>query len=133
MNAYGKKAFRFSKNNIKVTIPFDRLAEEDNVPVRGENAPVDAQVSDENTPVTTPVSDENTPVTTLVKIVVNVPQRILEFCTEPRSILEIAKYLGYKEKKTVRKYLIPLLEQGRIAMTVPDKPNSRLQKYITIQ
>ena len=46
--------------------------------------------------------------------------------------LDIAKWLGYKEKKTVRKYLAPLLEQGRIAMTVPDKPNSRLQKYITI-
>ena len=59
--------------------------------------------------------------------------RILEYCQEPRGILEIAMYLGYKEKKTVRKYLSPLLEQGRIAMTVPEKPNSRNQKYITIK
>ena len=50
-----------------------------------------------------------------------------------KNILEIAKYLGYKDKKTVRKYLNPLIEQGRIARTIPDKPNSRLQKYVTIR
>lgn len=47
--------------------------------------------------------------------------------------MEISRYLGYKERKTVRKYIDPLLEQGRIAMTVPDKPNSPNQKYITIK
>ena len=41
--------------------------------------------------------------------------------------------LGYKDKKTVRKYLDPLVKQGRIAMTIPDKPTSRNQKYITIK
>ena len=39
--------------------------------------------------------------------------------------------LGYKDKKTVRKYLNPLLDQGLLARTVPDKPNSRNQRYIT--
>jgi len=60
-------------------------------------------------------------------------KRILEYCVEPRGIMEIVVHLGYKEKKSVRKYLNPLLEQGRIAMTIPEKPNSRLQKYITIK
>ena len=41
--------------------------------------------------------------------------------------------LGYKDKKTVRKYLNPLLAQGRIARTIPGKPNSKNQKYITIK
>lgn len=59
-------------------------------------------------------------------------QKILVFCTEPKSVLEIADMLGYKDKKTVRRYLNPLLEQGRLAMTVPDKANSRNQKYITV-
>ena len=60
-------------------------------------------------------------------------EKILVFCEIPKSVLEIAEYLGYKDKRSIRKRIYPLLEQGRIAMTVPDKPNSRLQKYITIK
>jgi len=41
--------------------------------------------------------------------------------------------LEYKDKKTVRKYLKPLVEQGRLAMTIPDKPNSSNQKYVTVK
>ena len=59
-------------------------------------------------------------------------QIIISYCREAHSIREIAKMLGYKDKKTVRKYLDPLLDDGRIAMTIPDKPNSRNQKYITV-
>ena len=50
---------------------------------------------------------------------------------QPRGILEIGALLGYKDKKTIRKYLNPLLEEGLIGRTVPDRPNSRNQKYIT--
>ena len=39
--------------------------------------------------------------------------------------------LGYKDKKTIRKYLNPLLKEGLLLRTVPDRPNSRNQKYIT--
>ncbi len=60
-------------------------------------------------------------------------ERILVFCEEKKSTSEIAEYIGYKDKRSIRKRLNTLLEQGRIAMTVPDKPNSRLQKYITIR
>ena len=59
-------------------------------------------------------------------------QKILAFCTEPKSTLEIANMLGYTDKKTVRRYINPLLEQGRLAMTIPNKANSRNQKYITV-
>jgi len=41
--------------------------------------------------------------------------------------------LGYSDKRTVRKHLNPLIEQGRISMTVPEKPNSKNQKYITVK
>lgn len=127
VEAYGKDAFRFAENNIKVTIPFDMIDEE-------AHASVDAPVSGENTPVTTPVKAKNTPVTTPVKTAkTSVEERIMEYCREPKGIKEIAEFLGYKEKKSVRKYLVPLLEQGRLAMTIPEKPNSRLQKYITIK
>ena len=56
----------------------------------------------------------------------------LMFCMDrPRSILEIGALLGYKDKKTIRKYLNPLLAEGMVVRTVPDKPNSRNQRYLT--
>ena len=58
--------------------------------------------------------------------------KILEFCKTPRSMYEISKALGFKERKSVNKYLRPLLECGRITMTVPDNPNNRNQRYVTI-
>ena len=59
---------------------------------------------------------------------------ILDFCMdEPRGILEIGETLGYRDKKTVRKYLNPLLASGCLARTVPDKPCSRNQRYITVK
>ena len=60
--------------------------------------------------------------------------QILLFCMDqPRSITEIGRFLGYAEKKTTRKYLNPLLEEGLIGRTVPDKPNSRNQRCITLR
>ena len=79
---------------------------------------------DGNHPVIPPV-----PANWSAKLIQN---QILMYCMdEPRGILEIAGLLGYKDKKTVRKYLNPLLDEGLIARTVPDRPNSRNQKYIT--
>jgi hypothetical protein len=60
-------------------------------------------------------------------------EKILDFCTTPKNILEIAGFLGYRDKCSVRKLLNPLIEIGRIAITIPDKPNSKNQKYITIK
>lgn len=43
---------------------------------------------------------------------------------------ELQDRLGLKDEKNFRqKYLLPALAVGQIEMTVPDKPNSRLQKY----
>ena len=85
------------------------------VPVNAENVPVDAKYA--------PVNAEN----------VSVEDEIISFCTTAKSILEIVEYLGYKDKRSVRKYLNLLIEKGRIAMTIPDKTNSRFQKYVTIR
>ena len=117
VDAYGKKAFRFSKNNIKVTIPFDRLVVNENVQVSNSDAQVNAQVNVQ-------VEEKETR---------SVPERVLDYCLVARSLMEIADYLGYKDRRSVRKILNPLLETGRIAMTIPGKPNSRLQKYVTIK
>jgi len=43
---------------------------------------------------------------------------------------EIQQALGLRDRKSVRdRYLKPALQDGAIEMTLPDKPNSRLQKY----
>lgn len=113
--AYGRETYEFRENSIVVSIPFTRVSTE------------------ESTPVTTPVS---TPVTTPVESLFednSQTKRILEFCTSPKGILEIADMLGYTQKKSVRKYLKPLVEQGRLAMTIPDRPNSSSQKYVTVR
>ena len=58
-------------------------------------------------------------------------EKIIEFCKEPRSGAEIAAYCGFKDVKNFREhYLNPLLGT-RIKMTIPDKPTSRFQKYIS--
>ena len=126
---YGEDCVEFRENSIVVTIPFERLETkvyvsdgDKNVPVPNKNAPV----NDENVPVIVPVENENMPDKR------DKTELILEFCHKPKTVLEIAGYLGYKDKRSVRKYLNVLLSQGRISMTIPDKPNSSKQKYITI-
>ncbi|MDO4773495.1 MAG: AAA family ATPase, partial [Bacillota bacterium] len=63
----------------------------------------------------------------------DVDQRLVElteFCSIPRSKREMMNYLGLTDSKNFReRYLVPLLEAGKIEMTIPDKPNSRNQKY----
>lgn len=62
----------------------------------------------------------------------SIEEKIVEFCKEPRSLAEIMLYLGYKDRvKFKKKYINPLLGTV-LAMTIPDKPNSRNQKYIGI-
>lgn len=59
---------------------------------------------------------------------------ILAFCKEPRSKMEIMAHCGYKNAKNFTQlYLKPLIESKRLQMTFPDKPQSRNQKYVTVQ
>ena len=90
--------------------------------------PVDAQVKSKNAQVkVNQVLDETQ------NYDFSIEEKALQFCSEAKSIIEICDYLGFKDRRTVRKIINPLLELGRLAMTVPDKPNSRNQKYIAIK
>ena len=43
---------------------------------------------------------------------------------------EIQAALGLKDRKSFRfRYLTPALDTGLVEMTIPERPNSRLQKY----
>lgn len=102
---YGKETYDFRDNSIVVVIPFNKLSTDTNAPVATQDNTQDSTQE----------------------------EKILAFCSEAKSFSEIMQMLGYKERKTVRKYLNPLIEQGRVAMTVPDKPNSKNQKYVTLK
>lgn len=134
---YGRENIHFNENSIVVSIPFDRLenrvfvsADAADTLVGGRIPPVKGEIP----PVIPPVSGEIPPVNDKIESKsLEIRMRILQFCAEPKGIMEIAEFLGYKDKKTVRKYLNPLLEQGRISRTIPDSPNNRFQKYISIK
>jgi Fic family protein len=56
--------------------------------------------------------------------------RLLEVIVGDMSREEIQSALGLQDRKSFRaRYLTPALAEGLIEMTIPDKPNSRLQKY----
>lgn len=57
-------------------------------------------------------------------------QQILFYCERPRSRTEIADYIGIDSPYyVVSKYIRPLLEMGRLKMTLPETPKSKNQKY----
>ncbi|WP_048049169.1 Fic family protein, partial [Methanosarcina mazei] len=55
---------------------------------------------------------------------------LLEYCIEPRSREEIQEFMGLKDRKHFRlEILNPLIQEGKLFLTIPDKPNSPNQKY----
>lgn len=60
-------------------------------------------------------------------------QQILELCKTEKSLKEITEYFGYKDVyKFKNNYINKLLQDNKLKMTIPDKPKSRNQKYVTI-
>lgn len=128
---YGKDAISFRENTITVTIPMNRLDLRGTPQVGTQvdtqvDAQVDAQVDvqvdaqvDAQDDVLFGVSEDE--------------RKILEYCVIPRTMNEITNHLGFKDRRSTKNRMMPLVEQGRIAMTVPDKPNSSKQKYIAIK
>lgn len=57
--------------------------------------------------------------------------KILLYCSTPKSRKEIMDHCGYSDYKNfTKKFINTLLESGKLKMTVPDKPTSSKQKYI---
>ncbi len=58
---------------------------------------------------------------------------VIAFCAPPKSLTEIIMRLGLKHRNNTKiRYIDPLIEGGFIEMTIPEKPNSRNQKYVRI-
>lgn len=57
-------------------------------------------------------------------------KKLLEVAQEEMAALEIQGKLNLKDRKSFRlHYLDPAMRAGVIEMTIPERPNSRLQKY----
>lgn len=57
---------------------------------------------------------------------------LIQFCTAPRSRNEISEFLGLTTNYYVmQNYVWPLIDQGVLRMTIPDKPKSRYQKFVS--
>ena len=55
---------------------------------------------------------------------------IIDFCKEARTISEIMERFGFDSRTSFRrKYLNTLVKEGKLKMTLPDKPKSKNQKY----
>ncbi len=56
--------------------------------------------------------------------------RLLRLCQEPRSRKDLQAILGLRDDDHMRTaYLLPAMASSLLEMTLPEKPNSRLQKY----
>ena len=61
-------------------------------------------------------------------------ERIVVFCQTPHSVTEMMKLLGRGSRdKFLSAVLKPALGKGLLEMTIPEKPKSRLQKYVITQ
>ena len=55
---------------------------------------------------------------------------LLSYCTVPRTRQEIAAFLGIKMASyAIRQYILPLVETGKLKMTILDRPGSPRQTY----
>ncbi len=59
-------------------------------------------------------------------------EEVLQYCTVPRSKAEIQNHISVVSERYFRqKILTPLLNAGRIRRTIPEKPSSPNQKYVS--
>ena len=62
-----------------------------------------------------------------------IEDKLLSYSKNPRTRAEISNYLGMKTIfYTMSKYIKPLIEKGKLRMTIPDKPKSKNQRYYSI-
>jgi len=58
---------------------------------------------------------------------------LIDFCSIPRTRDEMQAHIGIGNRDYFRRtFLKPLIESGKLQMTIPDKPKSHYQKYVTV-
>lgn len=60
-----------------------------------------------------------------------IKNEILDFCETPRTREEIIKFTGKSRTYTMTKIIQPLIDKGLIKYTLPEKPKSSKQKFVS--
>ena len=55
-----------------------------------------------------------------------------KFCSVPRSRAELTSFCRKSRYYTMSAIVQPLIDQGRLAMTIPEKPKSSKQRYVVV-
>ncbi len=61
---------------------------------------------------------------------ISIADSILEFCNVPRTRAEIINFTGKSRTYVMGQIVQPLIESGKLKMTLPDKPKSSKQRYV---
>ena len=60
----------------------------------------------------------------------SIQERVIAFCDVPRSTKELLDKVGRSDRTKFKRFILRVLvDEGILEWTIPDKPNSRLQKY----
>lgn len=121
LQAYPQSIYQFSQNFIRVVLPFAEgfVESQSDTPEATEQATMQATM--QATVQVTMQADEH-------------EQKLLAFCQTPKTREQIQQHLGLKNRDHFRKSILnPLLEAGKLALTIPDKPTSPKQRFITVQ
>jgi len=115
LRKYPRSIFTFTPNFIRITFPFEESLE-------------DGQTGGQ-TALTEQATEQATMHVTMHATMQ--AEKVLQFCIEPRSRNEIQSYLDLKNRDYFRKEILnPLIKEGKLALTIPDKPKSPKQRYI---
>jgi predicted HTH transcriptional regulator len=122
LRAYNRSIFNLSENFLEVVFPFEEeYLKNINQSKKETTTEITDQVTDQLTPEVTP------PVTPPVTPQVN---QLIMFVEGEMPRSKIQELLGLADKKNfIKKYLVPAIQLGLVELTIPEKPNSRLQKY----
>lgn len=60
----------------------------------------------------------------------SIPDSIIEFCSTPKTRAELIAFTGKSRTYTMSQMIQPLVDSGKIKLTLPEKPKSSKQKFV---
>lgn len=63
---------------------------------------------------------------------ISVTDSLIDFCSIPRTRGEIVDFVGKSKNHVMSHIVAPLVESGRLKMTIPEKPQSPNQRFVRI-